>query len=70
MEFSDPIQVDQAINTHVQEVEVMYWHLEDAITANKKNRAYIMLDLLLYVAIYRPDLIKNGLKLIRVKYCI
>lgn len=54
--------IAQTLATHEGEVEVMYWMLEDALYNGNKDRAKIMLNLLLYVGKYKPELIQSGLK--------
>ncbi len=54
--------IAQTMATQEREVEVMYWILEDALYNGNKNKAKIMLNLLLYVGKYKPELIQSGLK--------
>lgn len=54
--------IQQAKNTHVTELEVLYWILEDALHAGNRNKAKGLLITLLYIAKYRPELIRIGLQ--------
>ena len=62
MKFTDPDLTEQALNTHLQEVEVLYWVLEDALYAGNHKRANSLLTIMLYMAKYRSDLIYKGLR--------
>ncbi len=62
MELNNSHLIRQAKKTHVQELEVIYWMIEDAIYEGKNNFAKSMLIDLLHVAKYRPELIRPGLK--------
>ncbi len=57
--------ISQTLATHECEVEVMYWMLEDALYHGNKDRAKIILNLLLYIGKYKPELIQSGLKKIQ-----
>ena len=54
--------IEQTLNTHESELEPMYWILEDALYENKTSRARNLLEILLYLAKYKPELIQNGLQ--------
>ena len=62
MQLDDPIMIQQAKNTHVTELEVLYWILEDALHAGNRHEAKGLLITLLYIAKYRPELIRIGLQ--------
>lgn len=61
MDFKNTKLIEQAMETQVSEVEVMYWIIEDSIYKNKKELAHAVLEMLLYVARYKPNLIQEGL---------
>ncbi len=50
------------MRTFKNELEPMYWIVEDALYHGKQSRAKAVLKLLLYVGKYRPELIQTGLK--------
>lgn len=54
--------IQEALNTTVKEVEVLYWIVEDSLIDGKKGKALIALDFLLYIAKYKSELIKHGLR--------
>lgn len=62
MMLNDPFLIDQAKKGNVQEMEVLYWMLEDAIYGGNLPKAKGILTLLFYSAKYRPDLIQKGLR--------
>lgn len=62
MELNDPYLIEQTMRTFECEVEVMYWVIEDALCRGNRPRANGMLELLLYVGKYKPELIQAGLK--------
>jgi len=62
MDFTEPVMVQQALDTHESEVEAMYWILEDALHSGRPKKAHALLNLLLYVAKFNPELIQTGLK--------
>jgi len=62
MKFDNQHLIEQALATYIQEVEVMYWILEDAVYKNQPDKARSLLTMLLYIAKYKPDLIQEGLK--------
>jgi len=62
MNLNDPRKIRVAKNTHLCEVEVLYWVMEDALYEGKTSLAKSMLDMFLYLGKYRKDLIAEGLK--------
>lgn len=62
MELNNHHLIEQAKNTHECEIEVMYWLIEDAIYKGKLSRAKMILEMLLYVGKYKPELIQSGLQ--------
>jgi len=62
VKFDNPHFIEQALNTHVQELEPMYWIIEDSLRDGKKGRAEGMLNMILYVAKYKPDMVSKGLQ--------
>jgi RecB family endonuclease NucS len=62
MKFDDEHLMNQALNTHVKEVEVLYWILEDAVYKNQSEKARSILVMILYIAKFRPELIQEGLQ--------
>lgn len=65
MKLNDPFLIDQTMKTFENEVEVMYWIVEDALHQGNRNKATGMLQLLLYIGKYKPELIQTGLKSIQ-----
>lgn len=61
MRFDDPRMIEQTLDTHQKSVEVLYWLLEDAVHDAKQIRAKNLLDFLLYIGKYKPELIQSGL---------
>lgn len=61
MRFDNRHMIEQTLNTHLKEVEVIYWILEDSIYNGKQNKAKAMLEILLYLGKYKPELIQSGL---------
>ncbi len=62
MKLNDQHLIQQTLNTFESEVEVMYWIVEDAIYQGKPGKAKGILELLLYIAKYKPELIQSGLQ--------
>lgn len=62
MKLNDPHLIEQTMKTFKSEVEVMYWIIEDALHQGKQDRAHGMLELMLYLGKYKPELIQTGLK--------
>lgn len=62
MKLNDPYLIKQTMKTFKNEVEVMYWIVEDALYAGKRTRALGMLELLMYIGKYKPELIQSGLR--------
>jgi len=65
MKLNDPHLIDQTMNTHKSEIEVMYWLVEDALYKGQSGKAKMILEMLLYVGKYKPELIQSGLKLVQ-----
>ena len=61
MKFNNQRMIEQAINTHPKEVEVLYWHLEDALHNGNPDKAKALLDFLLYIGKYKSELIQSEL---------
>ena len=62
MRLDDPRSIEQAMQTHKCEVEVLYWILEDSLYQGNQDKAKSIYTLLLYIAQYRQDLLIQGLK--------
>ncbi|MHA2281513.1 MAG: hypothetical protein ACXAC5_11720 [Promethearchaeota archaeon] len=62
MKFNDPHMIEQTMTTHACELEPLYWLLEDALYDDKKSRARSLLEIILYVAKYKPNLVMEGLQ--------
>lgn len=62
MKLSDPYLIEQTMKTFKSEVEVMYWIIEDALYQGKGSKARSVLELMLYIGKYKPELIQTGLK--------
>lgn len=62
MNLNDPHLIEQTMKTFQSEVEVIYWIIEDALHRGKQGRARGMLELMLYLGKYKPELIQTGLK--------
>lgn len=62
MKLNDPHLIEQTMRSFKNEMEPMYWIVEDALYHGKKSRAKAVLELLLYVGKYKPELIQTGLK--------
>ena len=54
--------IQQALDTTTGELETMYWIVEDSLYEGKKSRAMNVFTSLLYIARYRPRMIKDGLR--------
>ena len=61
MILDDPSMTEQALNTIEQEVEVIYWKVEDALYDGKEEKAKMFFSLLLYIAKYAPSVMSRGL---------
>ncbi len=62
MKFDNENLIEQTNNTHVSELEPMYWIIEDALRDGKIDRAKSMLHSILYVGKYKPKLLLQGLQ--------
>ena len=62
MKLNDPYLIEQTMETFKSEVEVMYWIVEDALYEGKQARALRILELLMYIGKYKPELIQSGLQ--------
>lgn len=62
MKLNDSHLIAQTMETHVCEIEVMYWIVEDALYQAKPTRAETVLEFLLYAGKYKPELIRDGLR--------
>jgi len=65
VKLDDPYSISQAIGTTKSEIEVMYWIVEDALHNGNRARAEAMLEHLLYIGKYKPELIQSGLHFIQ-----
>jgi len=65
MNFDDHHMIDQTMKTHNCEVEVMYWMVEDAIYKGDIDKAKMMMNMLLYIGKYKPQLIQSGLQAVQ-----
>lgn len=63
MILNDPHMMEQASNTCVQEVEPLYWVLEDALYGGKQGRAISILKMFLYIARYNEKILDTGLQI-------
>lgn len=54
--------INRTLQSHVLEIEPLYWVLEDSLYKGDRDRAKAAFHLLLYTAKYRPDLIASGLR--------
>ncbi len=50
------------MKTHISEVEVLYWMLEDNLYKGKTDDAVWVFDMMVYMAKYRKELLVQGLK--------
>jgi len=62
MILNDKRMIQQALRTHTEEVEPLYWLLEDALHAGKTDKAKSLLEILLYTGKYKPPVVKDGLR--------
>lgn len=62
MKLDHPHMLDQTMKTGVREVEVLYWLVEDALYHGNPKKAKEILQFLLYIGKYKPELIQSGLR--------
>ncbi len=62
MKLNDPYIVERTMKTLKCEIEPMYWIVEDALHRGNRGKANAMLELLMYVGKYKPELIQNSLQ--------
>lgn len=62
MKFDDCHYIEQAMGTQGPELEPMYWIVEDSLRDGKKSQAEGMLNMILYVAKYKPELMSQYLQ--------
>lgn len=62
MKFDDLHMIEQTMSTHITEVEALYWLLEDAVYKDKSSKMQSILEILLYIVKYKPELIRDGLQ--------
>jgi hypothetical protein len=60
-QIDSPQHVEQALKTHVSEVEPLYWIVEDSLYKNKNSMAKSMFELLACIAEHNQKIIKDGL---------
>jgi hypothetical protein len=62
MKFNNQIMIEQAIRSYACELEPLYWLLEDALYKDEASEAKGVLEIILYVAKYKPKLLAEGLQ--------
>jgi hypothetical protein len=62
MKLDTPSLIDQAHRMHPEEMEPLYWIIEDALVKGETGRAESAFGIMLYAAKYNKELISKGLR--------
>lgn len=65
--LDDPDKIESIDRITVPEIEVLYWNMEDSLSAGNKKEAETFFDMFCYIGKYRKELLIEGLKKSHIK---